>query len=88
MRSPTVGYSVSVKHAKDAGLYVINLIFVFVAVFQKSKLVQPVPLKLTASLEPRASPMVNVFVETPWSPRRVTPRVVSRDFHLVYFFVV
>ena len=69
MRSPTVGYSVSVKHAKDVGLYVINLIFVFVAVFQRSKLVHPVPLTLSASLEPHAPPVVNVFVETPWSPK-------------------
>ena len=40
MRSPIVGYSVSVKHAKDAGLYVINIIFVFVAVFQRWMLME------------------------------------------------
>ena len=69
MRSPAVFFSVSVKHAKDAGLYVINIIFVFVAVFQRSLLVQTVPLTLTltASLEPRAPAVVNVFVEIPWS---------------------
>ena len=89
MRSPAVGFSVSVKHATDAGLYVINIIFAFVAVFQRSSLVQPVTLTVTASLEPRAPAMIkNVFVETPWSPRRITPRVVSRDFHLVSFSAV
>ena len=89
MRSPTVGFSVSVKHATDAGLYVINIIFAFVAVFQRSSLVHPVPMTLTASLEPRAPPMIkNVIVEIPRSPRRITPRVVSRDFHLVSFSAV
>ena len=76
------------KHAKDAGLYVVNLIFVFVAVFQRSMPMETVPLTLTASLEPRAPAVVNVFVELPWSPRRIKPSVVSRDFHLVSFFAV